>query len=218
MAAIVTCPSCGQRKGRRLCPALGAQICTVCCGTKRLTEIRCPANCAYLATAREHPAAATLKRERNEMTLLSAALRDLSEAQVDLFVLFTTAIVKHRSSDLQPLLDVDIVEAAEALAATYETAVRGVIYEHRTASLPAERLASELRAVAEKATRARGSKGERDAALVLRRIATAAREADARGGARRPFLDLLQRTVGTGPPEAAEGTPAVQGGQIIQIP
>jgi hypothetical protein len=217
-AGIVTCPSCGSRKGRRLCPALGAQICTVCCGTKRLSQIRCPSDCSYLATAREHPSAATLKRERKEVTLLSDAIRDLSEAQVDLFVLLNTVIVRHRSSELQPLLDVDIVESAEALAATYETAARGVIYEHRTASLPAERLASELRTVAEDATRARGSKGERDAALVLRRSATAARQAGSQRTGPRAYLELLQRTLGAVPLEAAKDAASAPKGPIIQVP
>src|SRR4029079_6022625 len=53
--AHVICPLCGVRRARRGCPALGKQICAVCCGTKRLVEIQCPSDCAYLATAREHP-------------------------------------------------------------------------------------------------------------------------------------------------------------------
>ena len=46
------CPLCGKRNARRACPALGHLICAVCCGTKRLTEIACPSDCGYLATAR----------------------------------------------------------------------------------------------------------------------------------------------------------------------
>ncbi len=53
----MTCPLCSQRKARRACPALGHQICAVCCGTKRLTQIPCPSDCVYLASAREHPPA-----------------------------------------------------------------------------------------------------------------------------------------------------------------
>ena len=44
------------------------------------------------------------------------------------------------------MIDADVADAAGALAATYETSARGVIYEHQTQSLPAERLRSELRA------------------------------------------------------------------------
>ena len=53
----MTCPLCGARKARRACPGVGRDICAVCCGTKRLVEIRCPATCGYLQSARVHPAA-----------------------------------------------------------------------------------------------------------------------------------------------------------------
>ncbi|MCK7478268.1 MAG: hypothetical protein M0C28_13315 [Candidatus Moduliflexus flocculans] len=36
------CPLCRQRAARRRCPALDRDICAVCCGTKRLAEIRLP--------------------------------------------------------------------------------------------------------------------------------------------------------------------------------
>ena len=73
------CPLCGQRKARRACPALGKQICAVCCGTKRLVQIQCPLDWAYLATAREHPAAATIRQQQRDLALLVQFIRDLSE-------------------------------------------------------------------------------------------------------------------------------------------
>ena len=69
-------------------------------------------------------------------------MRDLNERQSQLFFL-----IAHVSRPLSSrrncsaLIDDDVAEAAAALAATFETASRGVIYEHRPASLPAERLA-----------------------------------------------------------------------------
>lgn len=42
------CVKCGKQKGKRACPALGGDICSVCCGTHRLKEISCPADCQYL--------------------------------------------------------------------------------------------------------------------------------------------------------------------------
>ena len=44
----MVCPLCGERKAKRACPALNRHICAVCCGTKRLVEINCPADCVYL--------------------------------------------------------------------------------------------------------------------------------------------------------------------------
>ena len=76
-----------------------------------------------------------------------------------------------------------MAEAAAALAATFETAARGVIYEHRPASLPAERLATALKPVLAEAGKGSASAFERDAAVVLRRLEEAvARRA---GGDRR---------------------------------
>lgn len=40
------CPQCG-RSGKRNCPALGAVICSSCCGIKRITEIACSPECEY---------------------------------------------------------------------------------------------------------------------------------------------------------------------------
>src|ERR1700730_17038820 len=52
--ATVVCPLCGERKARRACPALGLQICAVCCGTKRLAQLACPRPCAYLPASPDH--------------------------------------------------------------------------------------------------------------------------------------------------------------------
>lgn len=42
------CVKCGKQKGKRACPALGGDICSACCGTHRLKEISCPADCTWL--------------------------------------------------------------------------------------------------------------------------------------------------------------------------
>src|ERR687884_1465190 len=75
------CPSCGQRKGKRACPALGRPICTVCCGTKRQVEIDCPPTCAYLSAARAHPAAAVMRRREMDLRFVVPLLSDLSDPQ-----------------------------------------------------------------------------------------------------------------------------------------
>ncbi len=46
---MAKCRKCGQRKGKRACPALRSLICPACCGTHRGREISCPASCKYLA-------------------------------------------------------------------------------------------------------------------------------------------------------------------------
>ena len=129
-------------------------------------------------------------------------VRDFNERQSQLFFLVNTFLVRYdrEQPELQPLIDDDAAEAAAALAATLETSSRGVIYEHRPASLPAERLMGALKPLlAEVGGQAGGTAFERDAAFVLRRLEDAARrvrESDA--GNRRAFLDLLGRVIKKG--------------------
>ena len=198
-ACAMTCPLCGARKARRSCPALGQDICPVCCGTKRLVEIRCPADCGYLASSREHPAAVTRRQQEHDLSLLVDLMRDFNDRQSQLLLGLTTCLARYRPDDLQSVIDDDVAEAAAALAATFETAARGVIYDHRPTSFPAERLAARLRAVILDVAPKHGSTPfERDTAGVLRRIEGAVRDvgglAKERGAdTRRPFLDLLER-------------------------
>ncbi len=43
---MASCSSCG-RSGKRDCPVLKGFICTECCGSKRGSELQCPAECIY---------------------------------------------------------------------------------------------------------------------------------------------------------------------------
>lgn len=192
----VLCPLCGTRKARRGCPAVGQQICAVCCGTKRLVQIRCPSDCTWLASAREHPPAVVVRQQQRDIGTLVQSMRDFSERQSQLFFLVNSFVVNYEPPEFQPLLDEDVVEAADALAATYETASRGVIYDHRPASLPAERLCTALKPLLAEAGKGGGSAFERDVAVVLRRIAEAARELRGQDVERRhSYLDLVARVI-----------------------
>ena len=212
----MTCPLCGQRKARRGCPALGKQICAVCCGTKRLVQIACPSDCAYLATAREHPSAAAVRQQQLDLSSIMRAMRDLNERQSRLLLLMLSFLARYQPPELQTLIDEDVKEAAAALAATFETAARGVIYEHRPASLSAERLVNTLKPVLAEAGRDLGTSFDRDAAVVLRRIEAASRDAsELDADRRRGFLDLVGRVIreqdqAPGEPEASQ-----EGSRII---
>jgi hypothetical protein len=45
---MVKCAKCRQRKAKRPCPALGLELCTLCCGRLRQKELRCPPGCPFL--------------------------------------------------------------------------------------------------------------------------------------------------------------------------
>lgn len=192
--AGVICPLCGTRRAKRGCPALAQQICAVCCGTKRGVEIACPDDCAYLNTAREHPAAITMRQRQRDLALMLPFVRDLNSRQGELFSLVSTFLQRYEPGELESLVDEDLAEAARALAATFETASRGIIYEQRPASLPASRLAAALNAQLVEARQHEGSPFERDAAVVLRRFEDAVKQSRAVDPAnRRAFLDVLGR-------------------------
>jgi hypothetical protein len=90
-----------------------------------------------------------------------------------------------------------------------------VIYEHRPASLPAERLVSVLKPVLLDTGKGLGSPFERDAAYVLRRVEDAVREIRAIDQTnRRAFLDLLARVIKT-PSDSQTETPASPEPRII---
>jgi hypothetical protein len=188
------CPVCNQRKGRRACPALGQTICTVCCATKRQVEIDCPPDCAHLAAARDHPAAVVKRQQERDVAVLLPTIRELTERQYQLFFLFQTAIARHTPDGFARLNDDDVADAAGALAATFETAARGVIYEHAAASTVARRLADDLKVMLDE-MRAQGAKVfDHEIAVALRAIERGARETRTHaGGAADAYLTLIGR-------------------------
>jgi hypothetical protein len=190
----MACPSCGQRKGRRACPALNQTICTVCCATKRVVEIDCPDDCPHLTAAREHPAAQVKRQQQHDVALLLPSIRHLNERQYQLFFLFHTAIARHVPQGFSRLVDEDIEQAAGAVAATLETAARGVIYEHAAASLPAQRLATDLTALLGQIREQGGTVSDAEAAIALRAIEQGARDAKKTGdGTDTSYASLIAR-------------------------
>src|SRR5215210_7103624 len=96
------CPLCRQRKAKRACPAVGQDICAVCCGTKRIVELACPATCIYLEHAHRHPAASVKRQQESDLSVLMAALGRVSEPQLQLFFLIQTSILKFQATARAP--------------------------------------------------------------------------------------------------------------------
>lgn len=218
------CPLCASRPARRACPALGRDICPVCCGTKRQTEIRCPDSCAYLSSSRTHPPASVRKQHDEDLAVLTPGMAGLSEPRQQLFLFTLTLLDRFRGDGLEAATDRDAASAAGALASTYETAARGVIYEHRGDSVPAQRIAEGIRGVFDQLGRGRPTGFATDAAAVLRQVEDRALAVQ-RLAPSNPvaFLDLAGRLARRlGPPEAAssaEGAGATgSGGSAIILP
>jgi hypothetical protein len=142
-------------------------------------------------------------------------MRDLSQRQGQLFFLVADFLARYQPADLHLLIDDDVAEAVGSLAATFETASRGLIYEHRPASIVAGRLTSALKEALTEAGQSGGSAFERDAAFVLRRFEEAVgalRAVDHRN--RQAFLDLLRRVI-TPPEGQTDETPREERPRLI---
>lgn len=195
------CTLCGQRRAKRACPALRQDICPVCCATKRLVEIRCPADCVHLTAARQYPAAAVKRQHESDLRTLMTALGPMSESQLQLFFLLQSYLLRTPADGLTRPVDAEVVDAADALAATLETASRGVIFEHRAETVNGQRLAADLQTVLQEAGKGGGSRFERDAAAVLRVVAKAAALPDGKPSGSRAYLELVARVLREGAPE-----------------
>jgi hypothetical protein len=196
------CPLCGTRKARRACPALGREICAVCCGTKRLVEIACPSDCGWLRASAAHPPAVVQRRQERDLAFIYGALGELSERQARL-LLYLQALVKQCAkasptgiAGLAPVVDRDIADAAASLASTLETSAKGILYEHYAASVPAQRLAGDLKRGLEELARAERAIPDRDIAAALRMLEKlAGGAAAALGDGERTYLNLVDRVM-----------------------
>jgi hypothetical protein len=149
------------------------------------------------------------RRQERDMRFFLPLVADLTEAQYRMMLLFQAVLIKHAQGALPPVRDEDLADAANAVAATLETARKGIIYEHRAASVPAQRLAAELSGAVAEIAKREGAPAtvERDAALALRQIEKGARAAAAGLAGDEPpiFLSLLRRLMaGSGSPEPME--------------
>ena len=206
-----------------MCPALDRDICAVCCGTKRETEIRCPESCGYLSAARAHPPVQVLRRQTQDFEALTPGLMGLSEPRQQLYLFTLTLIDRFRGDGLDAAVDADVTAGLEALAASYDTASRGILYEQQAPTAPGQRLAAGIRGVFDELGRSRPTGFAADAAEVLRRLADRAREVGGpAAGSTRTFLDLAGRVArrfgaadGASGESAGSAAPPARSGLII---
>jgi hypothetical protein len=214
----VICPLCKKRPAKRACPALRHDICTVCCATKRLGEIHCTEDCRYLESAQRHPAAVIKRQIDADVTVLMATIGPLSEPQLQLFFLLQSMVLSYKPETLSAiavpsvpsvarLTDADVALAAGALAASLETASKGLIFEESTGSVVAEGLRRALKAVIDEVTKNGGSRVQSEVAFVLRGLERGARH---EGGHIPPgetsYLEIVARVFQQRPPSPLGGS------------
>ena len=157
----------------------------------------------YLESATAHPPAIVQRRRERDGGFLAALLHGLTGPQQRLTGLLLEFLATDRP-DAPGLVDSDVERAALALAQTYETASRGIVYEHRADTPVAQRLAGEIKQIID-ADRANGATlSDHATAGVLRRIEAGAREAQRALSVQdeRACLSVLKRVWSSGNPGA----------------
>jgi hypothetical protein len=127
MPEPILCKRCGQRRARRACPALQADICSICCGTEREVSISCPLECEYLREAHQHEK--PLPVEANDVFAPEVEIREEFIRDHEELLLFVISSLLEASLRTPGAVDSDALEALDALIKTQRTAESGLIYE-----------------------------------------------------------------------------------------
>ena len=156
------------------------------------------------------------RRERDARFLLPI-VDGLGRRQYQLFFVVQETFYRLAETGEIPVNDDVVRDTARALAATYDTASKGIIYEHQPSSPPAARLARELQPLLKGIPVA----NERNLVDVLRRVEQAATDARRTlDGGTRAYLNLVGRLMqsstddtensnSTAPGETADPLPSV---------
>lgn len=145
------CPICQKRKAKRFCPAKAETICTICCGTEREVTIDCPSDCPYLIASRQHHV------ERGVVDWEKMPFPDqripysVLEIHEPLFMSMAYQICEYAAEN-PSLVDSDVEGVYHALAETYQTLSKGILYEDPPAQRLRRGLYEKLRAEADKYT------------------------------------------------------------------
>lgn len=125
----MACPICEKRKPKRSCPAKGARICSLCCGTEREVSIDCPLDCSYLRESREREYVGHLSPKNFPFKDVSVDESFLEEHKGLLSGLARGAL--EGTLAVPGAADADTQQALEALIQTYKTLESGIHYERR---------------------------------------------------------------------------------------
>jgi hypothetical protein len=189
----VSCPLCRERKGKRHCPAKAERICSACCGSKRLVEIDCPRDCAYLTGAHAGAWDGRETERTRDQRRLAPSLQGLSDAQAQLLLVAIVGLERLRS-ERRELDDRVVQHAVSALRKTLETRGHGILYDHAAEDLRAQSLLHELRGLFDSKD-AEGrpvSPADADLLATLRALESLI-ERTLREGGRTDFLDMASR-------------------------
>jgi hypothetical protein len=76
-----------------------------------------------------HPAAVIQRRQDRDLQFMVPLLANLTDDQHRLLIYVLAVIGRRADASVPPLIDSDVADAASAVAATLETAGKGIIYQ-----------------------------------------------------------------------------------------
>ena len=130
MAEPVLCKICGKRRAKRACPAVGGDICPLCCGEQREVSLSCPLTCEYLLEAHEHEKA--LPVPENEISNPDIRVDEQFVAEHEELLLFCIYSLLQAALRTPGAVDTDVLAALAALIQTQRTLESGLVYETRS--------------------------------------------------------------------------------------
>lgn len=115
------CVYCGERKGKRECPALGGLICSRCCGEHRGVEIKCPPDCRYF---KKHEEFQQSKQAESYRKIWAEENEDILEEQdrkmIEAIGVLET-LIYYRYRDDTTLTDKRVIKGLEGLENRFKT-------------------------------------------------------------------------------------------------
>ena len=134
----MACKLCQTRRARRLCPGVGGEVCSLCCGTERENTVNCPLDCEYLREARE-------REKPPEIDPESVPNRDVqvTDEFLEKHAVLARAMMRGLATSalgLPGVVDLDVREALDSLTRTYRTLESGLYYESKPANILAARI------------------------------------------------------------------------------
>jgi hypothetical protein len=155
------------------------------------------------------------RQQERDAARLMPVIRHLTERQYQLYFLFHSVVMRHRPEGFSRLVDADVAEAAAALAATLETAARGVIYEQTPQSPPAQSLMGAMKALLAQ-VREQGTRiFDGEAAIALRAIEQGARSVPVSNEGDTAYIDLMRRLLQITPGESQRQDAAARSSLIL---
>jgi len=129
MKESTLCRICGKRRPKRACPAVGGDICPICCGTEREISLSCPLDCEFLRMGHRHEKPVPIAENQlayPEVDVTEEFLLDQEE-----LLLFCAYSLLQAALHTPGAIDTDVIAALQALIQTRRTQESGLFYETR---------------------------------------------------------------------------------------